>query len=171
MEVLDEIKQLANYANFIKKIEEEKVSEQEIRKLILDNTVPHLFSLTSGWVRNIDELAFTAITADGEAIECPQKVDHTDLNYGNTKKEGVGCAEFLGNLISEGKEIKEINVYIEDCHSQPNDYRNHYIVKKYRAPFSHTLKSALLEAMKRIVCQQATTKNGNNEKIGGDIEK
>jgi len=162
MEVLSEIKQLANYANFIKKIEEEKVSEQEIRKLILSNTMPHLFSQTSGWVRNVDELAFTAITDKG-AVECPQDVHHYDIKYGSTEKEGVGCAEFLANLVSEGKEIKEIIVYIEDSHSQPNDYRNHHIVKKYRAPFSHTLKSALLEAMKRIVCQQATTKNGNNE--------
>ena len=162
MEMLNEIKQLANHANFIRKIEEEKVSEREIRKLILDNTVPHLFSLTSGWVRNVDELAFTAITADGKAIECPQRVNHSDLNYGNTKKEGIGCAEFLANLISEGKEIKEISVYIEDCHSQPNDYRNHYSVKRYRTPFSPSLKSALLEAMKQIVCQQVY-KDRNNK--------
>ena len=152
-EILGDIKLLANFAEFMRKEQEERISEEKIKELILSNKVPHLFSLTSGWIRNVDELAFTAITADGEAIECPQKVDHTDLNYGNTKKEGVGCAEFLSNLISEGKEIKEIVVYIEDSHSQPNDYRNYYIVRKYRAPFSHNLKRAVLEIMKNIVCQ------------------
>ena len=151
--VIEEIMDLAHFVNFLRQKEKERESESVIKRLIEENETPHLWSLTSAWVHNIDELRFTVVTSDGEEIECPQDLNHEDLKYGKTQHTGIGVAEFLANLIKEGKEIKEIKVYIEDTHDQPNDYRNRHIVKDYKAPFSPVLKDTLAEALKRIICQ------------------
>jgi len=152
----EEIKGLANFVNFVRQKEKERESESVIKSLIEKNETPHLWSLTSGWVHNIDELRFTVVTSDGEEIKCPQDLNHEDLKYGKTQHTGIGVAEFLAGLIKEGKEIKEIKVYMEDTHDQPNDYRNRYIVKNYQAPFSPVLKDTLVKVLKKIVCQQGT---------------
>ena len=153
MEIEEEIKQLANFANFIRQKEKERESESVIKALIEKNETPHLWSLTSAWVHNIDELRFTVVTSNGEEIKCPQDLNHEDLKYGKTQHTGIGVAEFLARLIGEGKEITEIKVYMEDTHSQPNDYRNRHIVKNYQAPFSPVLKDTLVKVLKKIVCQ------------------
>jgi len=104
-ELVEEIKELANFVEFERTLENKNKAEKKFAEMLKKNTMPYYSAYYSDYMGDdIDELRVIIIDSEGNEHECPQEIDekyacgHIKPHY----EKGRGVTDFVVELIKEG---------------------------------------------------------------------
>ncbi|RLB79476.1 MAG: hypothetical protein DRH17_13730 [Deltaproteobacteria bacterium] len=104
-ELVEEIKELANFVEYEKILENRCKAEKKFAEMLERNTMPYYSAYYSDYLGDdISEMRIVIIDENGNEHECPQEVSeryacrHIKPHY----EKGTGIADFIVELIKEG---------------------------------------------------------------------
>ena len=112
-ELVKEIRELANFVESERVLENKNKAEKKFAEMLKENTVPHYSAYYSDYMGDdISELEITVIDENGNEHKCPQEIDekyacsHIKPYY----KRGMGITDFVVELIREGIIPREFRI-------------------------------------------------------------
>ena len=112
-EILEEIRELSNFVEWKKRMEEQEEAEKEFAEMLRNNTMPYYSAYYSDYLGDdINELKIIIIDSKNEEYECPQKtIERWAANHiEDYEEEGMGITDFTIELIRNGVLPKKFKI-------------------------------------------------------------
>ena len=104
-EILEEIRELSNFVEWKKRMEEQEEAEKEFAEMLRNNTMPYYSAYYSDYLGDdIDEVKVFIIDEKNEIHEVPQKINerYACQHIKPHIEDGVGVTDFVIGLIRKG---------------------------------------------------------------------
>lgn len=111
--IVEEIKELVNFVEFERVLENKNKAEKKFAEMLKKNTMPYYSAYYSDYMGDdISEMKIIIIDSKGNEHECPQEINekyacrHMKPHY----EKGMGVTDFMIQLIGKGIMPKEFKI-------------------------------------------------------------
>ena len=114
-ELVEEIKELANFVEFEKVLKSRSKAEREFTEMLRRNVEPYFSAYYSDYLGDdVSEMEIIIVDDKGNEYKCPQRISgrYANRHIKPYDEDGVGITDFMIELIGKGiipKEFRIIN--------------------------------------------------------------